>query len=58
MNGASMSTLYRVAAAMTVVIAVAFMIFGLVVQNWVVLGVFAVIGIAGLSVWPAAARRP
>ncbi|MCS5723215.1 hypothetical protein N1028_18390 [Herbiconiux sp. CPCC 203407] len=58
MTSASISTLYRVAAAMTVVVAVAFMIFGLVIQNWAVLGVFAVIGIAGLSVWPAAARKP
>jgi accessory gene regulator protein AgrB len=58
MNSASISTLYRVAAAMTVVIAVAFMIFGLVIQNWMVLGVFAVIGIAGLSVWPSATRKP
>lgn len=57
MNRASVSSLYRVAAVMTVVIAVAFVVVGLVTQNWMILGVFAVIGIAGLSTWPAATRE-
>lgn len=54
MNSASNSRadLFRAATVMTVVVAVAFVVFGLVVQSWIVVAVFTVIGIAGLSTWP------
>ena len=50
--------LFRAATVLTVVIAVAFIVFGLVVQSWIVVAVFTLIGIAGLSTWPTATHNP
>ncbi|MFB2581352.1 hypothetical protein ACEXQD_08875 [Herbiconiux sp. P15] len=55
----SMLQLSRIAAVLTAVIALTFIIVGLIVQNTMIIAVFAVIGIAGLASYPApATKRP
>ncbi|MFG6403705.1 hypothetical protein [Microbacterium sp. P04] len=55
---ASNSSLYKSASVLTIVIAVAFIIFGVVTQNGAVVAVFAVFGLAGLTAWPRSSLPP
>ncbi|GAB3616739.1 hypothetical protein GCM10027416_12960 [Okibacterium endophyticum] len=48
--------LYRIASVFTAVIAVTFVVVGIVTQTWVIVGVFAVIGMAGLASYPVLAH--
>ncbi|SMQ71281.1 hypothetical protein SAMN06295909_2523 [Plantibacter sp. VKM Ac-1784] len=57
MTGATDLKLNQAAGVMTVVIAVAFIIFGIAIQNWAVVAVFVVFGIAGLAASTTAARK-
>jgi len=56
-TGGTDLNLYHAAGVVTVVIAVALIIFGIAIQNWVVVAVFAVLGIAGLAASTTAARK-
>lgn len=57
MTTASNLNLSQAAAVLTVVIAAAFIIFGIVIQNWAVVAVFALFGIAGLVSSTVATRQ-
>ena len=56
MTKATNLNLSQIAAVLTVVIAVAFIIVGIVTQNWAVVAVFALFGIAGLASTTVVAR--
>lgn len=49
---------YRAAAVLTIIISVGFIVYGLVAENWLVVGAFLVFALAAGSVYPQLIRTP
>ena len=49
---------YRAAAVLMLLISVGFIVYGLVVENWLIVGGFLVFALAAFSVYPQLIKKP
>lgn len=50
--------LYRAASVLALLISVGFIVYGLVIENWLIVGGFLVLAIAAFSAYPQLIRKP